>query len=179
MPRIAPLAPPYDPAVADALTVMMPPGIEPLVLFRTVAHSPRILAKLRAANLLDRGPLERRDRELVILRTTARCRAEYEWGVHVAFFAPRVGLSEAQVAATVQAGADDPAWSRREALLIRLCDALHDRAAVDDQLWAALAEEWDAAQLLELITLAGFYHTISYLVNALGLEPEPFAARFG
>jgi alkylhydroperoxidase family enzyme len=178
MARIAPLDPPYEPTVADTLAAMMPPGIEPLALFRTVAHNPRILAKLRAGNLLDRGAPDRRERELVILRTTARCGAEYEWGVHVAFFAPRVGLSEALVAATVQAGADDPLWSPREALLVRLCDALHDRAAVADDLWADLAREWDAAQLIELIVLAGFYHTVSFLVNALALEPEPYAAHF-
>jgi len=178
MARIAPLDPPYPAAVAETLAAMMPPGIAPLVLFRAVAHNPRILAKLRAANLLDRGALARRERELVILRTTARCGAEYEWGIHVAFFAPRVGLSEALVAATVGAGADDPIWTPREALLVRLCDALHERAGVADDLWAALAEEWDAAQLIELITLAGFYHTISFLVNALALAPEDYAARF-
>lgn len=28
-----------------------------------------------------------RDREILIDRTCARCRCEYEWGVHIAFFA--------------------------------------------------------------------------------------------
>ena len=37
--------------------------------------------------------LSMRDREIVIDRLTcARCTCEYEWGVHVAFFASRVGL---------------------------------------------------------------------------------------
>ena len=119
MARIAPLTPPYDPRLATTLAAMMPPGLEPIALFRTLAHNPRILEKVRAGNLLDRGSIDRRDRELVILRTTARCGAEYEWGVHVAFFAPRVGLSDAQVAATVTAGADAPVWTPHDALLIR------------------------------------------------------------
>jgi alkylhydroperoxidase family enzyme len=42
--------------------------------------------------------LSMRDREIVIDRTCARCGCEYEWGVHVAFFANRVGLGEDQVA---------------------------------------------------------------------------------
>jgi alkylhydroperoxidase family enzyme len=71
---------------------MMPPGMAPLRLFRTIAHNPRVLEKIRASNLLDRGSLDRRDREIVILRTTARCGCEYEWGVHVAFFSAKVGL---------------------------------------------------------------------------------------
>jgi alkylhydroperoxidase family enzyme len=178
MSRIAPLMPPYDPPVADTLAVMMPPGLEPIALFRTLAHNPRILEKFRASNLLDRGSIARRDRELVILRTTARCGAEYEWGVHVAFFAARVGLSETVVAATVTAGANDPVWSPHDALLIRLSDALHDRAAVADDLWTELAREWSAAQLIELIVLAGFYHTVSFVVNAVEVELEAFAARF-
>jgi len=178
MARIAPLDPPYAPPVADTLAAMMPPGLEPIALFRTLAHNPHVLEKLRAGNLLDRGSIERRDRELVILRTTARCGAEYEWGVHVAFFAARVGLSDAVVAATATAGADDPAWTPRDALLIRLSDALHDGATVSDELWTELAREWSAAQLIELIVLAGFYHTVSFVVNALQVEAEPFGARF-
>jgi alkylhydroperoxidase family enzyme len=31
--------------------------------------------------------LSRREREIVILRTTGRCGCEYEWSVHVAYFA--------------------------------------------------------------------------------------------
>lgn len=178
MSRIAPLTPPYDPPLAATLASMMPPGMAPLALFRTLAHNRRVLEKLRAGNLLDRGSIARRDREVVILRTTARCGAEYEWGVHVAFFADRVGLSPAAVAATVDGTADDPAWTPREALLIRLVDALHERAAIADELWAALASEWAAEQLIELIVLVGFYHTVSFAVNALGVALEPGAPRF-
>ena len=32
--------------------------------------------------------------------------------------------------------------------------------------------------MLELILLAGFYRTVSYLTNSLALPPEAFAARF-
>ena len=177
-PRVAPLEPPYAPDVAATLAAMMPPGVPPLHLFRALAHNPRILDKVRAGNLLDRGSIGRRDRELMILRTTARCGAEYEWGVHVAFFGPRVGLDAATLAATVTTGADDPGWSARDALLIRLADALHDHAAVPDALWASLAAEWSAAQLIELIVVAGFYHTVSFVVNGLRVPLEDGAPRF-
>ena len=114
-PRLAPLDPPYPPALAAALEAMMPPGVPPLRLFRTLAHNPRILDKIRASNLLDRGSLSRREREIVILRATARAGGEYEWGVHVAFFAAKVGLTDSQVAATVQGDADDAAGARASA----------------------------------------------------------------
>src|SRR5215470_19717148 len=109
--RLAPLEPPYSEEIAATLASMMPPGVPPLRLFRTIAHNPRVLGKIRASNLLDLGSLERRHREIVILRTTARCGCEYEWGVHVSFFAARVGLGAAEQAATVHGSADDPVWS--------------------------------------------------------------------
>ncbi len=177
-PRIEPLDPPYAPEVASELEAMMPPGVEPIRLFRTLARNPRILGKIRRANLLDRGSIERRDREIVILRATARCGAEYEWGIHVSVFARRFGVSEAQIAASVHGGPEDPAWQPRDRLLLRLVDELHERADVSDALWKELAGSYEEDQILELIVLAGFYHTISFVVNALRVEHEPAAERF-
>jgi alkylhydroperoxidase family enzyme len=177
-PRLAPLAPPYAPELEAELSAMMPPGVPPLLLFRTLAHNPRILGKVRASNLLDRGSLPRREREIVILRATARAGAEYEWGVHVAFFAARVGLSQAQIAASVHGGPDDPAWSPRDRLLVRLVDQLHDTARLDDALSGELAAVFDPAQRVELVVLAGFYRTISCAVNAFAIALEEGAPRF-
>ena len=42
MPRIAPAEPPYEPQIAAAFERIMPPGVPPLVLFRTMAKSPRV-----------------------------------------------------------------------------------------------------------------------------------------
>src|SRR6476620_448401 len=101
MSRIAPAEPPYPPAIAESLERIMPPGLEPLVLFRTMAKSPRVFVKMFAGGLLDKGPLSLRQREIVIDRTTARLGCEYEWGVHIAFFAERIGFTAEHVAATV------------------------------------------------------------------------------
>jgi alkylhydroperoxidase family enzyme len=170
--RLTPLDPPYPPELAEELAAMMPPGIPPLRLFRTLARNPRVLRKIRLGNLLDRGSIERREREIVILRTCARCRADTEWGVHVGFFAARVGLSDAQVRATAVADADDPAWSHRDRLLVKLADELHDTGGLSDALWSDLTREWTDEQRVELVVLAGFYHTIAFVVNALGVEAE-------
>ena len=176
--RLAPLEPPYPEGIEETLASMMPPGVPPLLLFRTLAHNPRVLGKIRAGNLLDRGSLERRSREIVILRTTARCGCEYEWGVHAVAFAPRVGIDAAQLAATARGTADDPAWSARDRLLVRLVDELHDTAQVSDALWEELRREWSVPQLLELLLVAGWYHAISYLANGARVAHEDWAARF-
>jgi len=178
MERVTPLEPPYAPDVAERLAAMMPPGVEPLRLFRVLARNPRILAKIQASNLLDRGSVERVDRELVILRTCARCRSEYEWGVHVAIFARRFGFSEDKIAGTAEWSGSDPRWSAKEGLLVRLADALYDEAAVEDALWTELRANFAVDQLLELLVLAGFYHTISFVTNALRIDREANADRF-
>lgn len=175
-PRIAPLAPPYPEPVRAALDRIMPDGVPPLALFRTLARNERVFLRVMAGGLLDRGSIGLREREIVIDRTCARCRSEYEWGVHVAFFAERVGLSPEQVAAT--AGGDPAAFPERECLLLGLADALHDRARVEDALWAALRARFTDEQLIELVALAGFYHLISFLTNALRIPLEPYGARF-
>lgn len=176
-PRILPAEAPYPEDIAESFSRIMPPGMEPLRLFRTMARNPRVVRRMFAGSLLDKGSIGLRDREIVILRTCARCSAEYEWGVHVTMFAQRAGLSEADIAATLQEGVADH-WSACDAALIRLADALHDHAALPDTAWEQLAAHFEAEQALELITLAGYYHTISFIANAARVECEEYAARF-
>jgi 4-carboxymuconolactone decarboxylase len=175
--RIAPLEPPYAPEVAEHLAAMMPPGMEPLRLFRTLAHNPRILGKIRAGNLLDRGSLDRRDRELAILRTCARCRSEYEWGVHVSVFGRRYGISEDKLAGTVFWDARHPGWSPREGAIVRLADELHDTSGVSPEFWEELVSHFEPPQIVELLVLVGFYHTIAFVTNGLAIELEAEAER--
>jgi alkylhydroperoxidase family enzyme len=179
-PRIPALEPPYEPEVAETLRRMMPPGVEPLGLFRTVARNPAILERFRSvgAYLLNFGRVEPLDREILLHRTCARCGCEYEWGVHVVAYGRPLGLSEEELRATVLEGPQAPVWSDRGRLLVRLADELHDTASVSDGLWAELAQVWDDAQLLELIATAGFYHLVSFTANATRVRPEPYAERF-
>ncbi len=166
--RLTPASPPDAPEVAQAFAQLRRP--EPIRLFRILAHNPLVLQKIMASHLLDRGSIMRQERELVILRTCARCRCEYEWGVHVASFARHVGLTDAHIAATVHATADDAVWSPHEALLIRLVDELHDTCQITDALWEALAQQWTPAQLVELMVLIGRYHTVAFLTNGAQIE---------
>jgi len=177
-PRVDPIAPPFAADLQAVFDKIMPPGVPPLTLFTTLARVPRIYERFRAGSLLDRGPVSLRLREIVIDRTCARCGCAYEWGVHVAFFGERVALTPRQQWATVHGDADDSAWSDDERLLIHLVDELHDTAAISDGLWRALTAAFSVEQIFELIALVGFYHTVSFFANGLGLAAENFAAAF-
>lgn len=178
--RITPLSPPWSADVKAGFDAIMPPGIEPLILFRTLAASPRAWARFRAGALLDKGPLDLRAREIVILRTCALTGCEYEWGVHVSLFARAAGLDRAQIAATlVQPGghAAGP-WTEADRALLAAADALHDRSALSDTEYGALAAVFAPDQIIEALMLAGYYRTVSYICGGLALPLEPFAARF-
>jgi alkylhydroperoxidase family enzyme len=177
MSRMAPLQPPYEAEIQGQFDRIMR-GAPPLMLFRVVAGQPRAWEKFRAGGLLDRGPLSLREREIVIDRTCALTGCEYEWGVHVAAFASAAQLTGEQVRATALDGADAPCWSAAEQAMLAAVDALHVGATLDDAEFKALSVHYDDAQILEIILLCGFYHTVSYLANGLDLPLEANGARF-
>src|SRR6201992_1701733 len=108
VPRIATADPPFAPELQSLLDRVMPLGGPPLVLFTTLARNPRVFQRFMAGGLLDKGSVTLREREIVVNRTTARCHSEYEWGVHIAFFAEASGLTPQQIHSTVYGGARGP-----------------------------------------------------------------------
>jgi len=175
-PRIAPVEPPYDPELAETLARWMPPGgaVEPLRLFRTLAVNRELMDRMRplgAALLSRHSALDPAERELVIERVCARCGCAYEWGVHAAAFGSSL-LSPEKVRASATATPEDPIWSEREALLVRMVDELHDRTTISDELWQGLAAQWQPQQLLELLILAGWYHVIAFVANGARVASE-------
>ena len=175
---ISPLNPPFDPETERLLASMMPPGVPPIALFRTLARNPRLLRKMHAGHLLDKGGLSLRERELIIDRTTALCGCEYEWGVHIAFFGERAEFDVDQIRATVLGDANDPAWREEDRLVIRLTDELHSKATVSDETMRAARARWSDAQILEFFALAGYYHMVSFIANGARVPLEQDAPRF-
>lgn len=182
MARIAPVQPPYDHDTGEQLAKMMPPGAEPILLFRTFAKNLPMASAMGpwgSYELSRRLSLSMRDREILIDRTCARCRCEYEWGVHIAFFADRAGLSTEQIASVTHGSPDDVCWTdERDRLLIRAADALHDHATTNDALHEQLVAEFTEPELLDIYILCGWYHAISYAANAADVDLEPGAPTF-
>jgi alkylhydroperoxidase family enzyme len=182
MARITPVEPPFDEVAARLLRAMMPEGMAPIGLFRTFVRNPTMVEAMRGWGGYELGrslSLTVRDREIVILRTCARCACEYEWGVHVAYFADRAGLDPAQVASLTAGSADDPCWAEpAEQVLIEAVDQLHDGATIGEATWARLAPGRSGGQLLDLLFLAGWYHAISFAANGAGVALEEWAPRF-
>lgn len=179
-PRIAPLQPPLDSDAAAVLELLGPP----ISLFRVWARRPdlaRGVAGWGRYYLSRRSALTLRQRELVIDRTTALCGADYEWGVHVAAFAAKAGLTQGQLRSLAAGGPGaacaDPCWDDpADQAVLRAVDQLHARCDLADDAWDALVAAVGEDGALDVLLLSGWYHAISYTVRALRLPLEPGTA---
>jgi hypothetical protein len=95
--------------------------------------------------------------------------------VHVAAFGAAAGLDSATIRATTE---EAPGYSSPDGLVLRAVDELHDSGTLTDETWTRLRAELDESTLLELVSLVGFYHLVSFLVSAVRVDHEPWAARF-
>ena len=171
-PRIPPLpGNEQDDAARELLSQAAAPGAPATNIFATlVRHAGLFRRWLPFGGKLLAGKLAPRDRELLILRTGWRCRAEYEWGQHV-ILGKGVGLTDEDVE-RVKAGPDAPGWDPFDATLVRAADELHDDACITDETWAALAERYDEKQLIEVTMVVGQYHLVSFFLNSAGVQRE-------
>lgn len=170
--RILPAELPYDDDTRAALELLGPP----IGLFRVFARNParaRGLAGWGRYYLSRQLSLTLRQRELVIDRTVARCGADYEWGVHVAAYAEKVGLTSDQLGSLAHGGPADPCWDAADRAVIAAVDELHETHDLGDAAWSALVEHLGEDGVMDLVLLAGWYHAIAYAVRALRLPPEP------
>lgn len=160
---------------AESLPEMGPP----INLFKLFARNMAMAEAMTgwgSYELSKRLSLSMRQRELVIDRVTARCGAEYEWGVHVDYFGERVGLAPEQITSLAWGSPTDPCWSVDERSLLTAVDELHDTCDVSDETWVALALTDE--QRLDLLLLAGWYHAISFVARAARVPLEACAPRF-
>lgn len=181
-PRIPPAEPPYSPAIETMLAKWMSrsPDRETLKIFRTFAVHEDLAPRtgILGAGLLGHPRVTPWEREIVIHRMTARCGAEYEWGVHATAIGRPLGFTDEHIWALVHGAPEHPVWNERERLLVRLADELHAATDLSDGLWNELVRYWRNDQLLELVITAGWYRTVSLVVNVSGVELEDWAERF-
>jgi alkylhydroperoxidase family enzyme len=177
-PRLSPVEPPFDEDTAAALERLGPP----IALFRLFARRPeraRAIHRWGRYYLSRQSALSLRHRELVIDRTTALCGAEYEWGIHVAVYAVKADLTDAQVASTATGGPDDPCWTDdADRAVLRAVDALHEARDLSDSQWDALRTAVGAEAAIDLLLMCGWYHAISFVARVIRLSAEPGTPAF-
>jgi alkylhydroperoxidase family enzyme len=177
--RIEPSNPPYTDAVQALLDRLPASWSPPFKLFTVLARDERLLLRFTAGavSYLEPSHVTIREREVLLLRVTAKCQCAYEWGMRVHYFVNDADLTEDQVYATVYGNADDPVWTPNDRLLIRMADELHDTVSIGDALWTELRNAFTEEAVLQLIMMAGYYRTVAYVANGTRLSIEPKVGR--
>ncbi|MET0627622.1 MAG: carboxymuconolactone decarboxylase family protein [Acidimicrobiia bacterium] len=146
-------------------------------IYTTLVRAPDLAeAMTTLGRTLRDGGIPLRHRETLILRTGWNCQSNYEFAQH-----RRVANHGGMTDADVQRIVDGPAasgWDPFEQTLCRLADELHEHQQVGDDTWNALAAEYDDAQLIQAVLLVGYYHLVSFSLNAFGTPLEPGAVGF-
>ena len=165
----------------DAREVLQQVGREGRVLniYRTLATHPKLLKRwaVFGTHVLYKNSLPARERELLILRTGWRCRSEYEWGQHV-LIARASGVADEEIQ-RVKDGPDAEGWDSADATLLRAADELHDDSFITDATWKALSQRFNRQQLIDLVFTVGQYHTVSMVLNTLGVQLDEGVPGFG
>ncbi len=177
-----PRIPPIDESAtldAEAQDVLKTTSLGPAVnIFRTFARHPKLLKRwlVFGNHVLFKSTLPPRERELLILRTGWRCKAEYEWGQHV-IIGRATGLTDEEIE-RITLGPDADGWDPFDATLLRAVDELHDDHIVSDETWWALGERYDTQQLMDLVFAVGQYTLVSMALNTFGVQLDPEVEGF-
>jgi alkylhydroperoxidase family enzyme len=169
-PRIPPVT---DEASLDdeARELLRSSSVGPAVnIFRTMVNHPKLFKRwlVFANHVLFKSTLPARDREILILRTGWRCRAEYEWGQHVPI-GKAVGLTDDDIA-RIADRSERSEWDPFDSALVRAADELHDANFVSDETWAAVNERYTPQQLMDLVFAVGQYTLVSMALNTFGVQ---------
>ena len=169
-PRIPPVEEPDEEQQELLAKTLMGPDGQPLNVFKTLAHRPRLLRRVNALGgyFMAHGAIPVRERELVILRVAARADSEYEIGQH-RWIAAKAGLTAAEIDAAVDPAREQP-FTDDELALLALADELAATDTISDALWERLGGHWSDDERLELLVLAGFYRLLAGVLNGAGVE---------
>ncbi len=143
--------------------------------FNAFVHAPTVGGRLGelGRTLRFETSIERRLLEIVIITVGAWWKAEFEWWAH-AQMAREHGVSDAVVDA-IGRGEDPPFEAQDERTVHALARQLTQTGRVDDATYRAARELLGDAGLVELVSLCGYYTTVSFLLNAFDVPLPPGA----
>jgi 4-carboxymuconolactone decarboxylase len=139
-------------------------------MMTTMLRHPDLFARIAdlSMQLLGKGALPPRDRQLAVLRISWLCQGPYVWGEHVKH-SKRIGLTSEEIE-RITRGWTVPGWDEHEQAILRAVEELYESAMITDDTWKVLSKHWDERQLIELPVLVGQFTTVMYLQNAVKLR---------
>ena len=148
-------------------------GARVVNLYRILLHSPEAtLQFMRLGNyLLLRCPLDRRLRELAILRIAKLAGSRYEWVQHVPL-AMECGMTREQVEAIAE-WRSSTAFDSRDRAVLAYTDEVAQQVQVQDDTFQELARHLDEQSIVELTLSVGYWGLVARLLEALKVDMDP------
>ncbi len=147
--------------------------------FAMLMHYPALADRVATLGELLRfhSTLPGADRELAILTAGREVEALYEWAAH-----EPLGLREGtrqEAIDIVRGHGDTSGLTPREALIIDTVRAVYRAHRLTDEQYARAEREFGRQTLVELVTLAGYYGMIGFVLNTFEVElPEGVTPAF-
>ncbi len=144
-----------------------------LKLYHLLLHSPAFAQGWLGLGtaIRNKGILDDRLRELVILQVGRLLGAPYVWSTHVAI-ARRAGASEEQLNGLAD-HATSPYFDDRERAALEYATIMTKQVHIPDELFERVRELFSTQELLELAVTSAFYSCVCRVVIALQLHEEP------
>jgi len=118
-----------------------------------------------SVQLMAKGELSAREREIAIMRTTWLCGAPNPYGEHVEV-GRSIGMTEDELR-RLTIGSTAPGWSDHERTMLKGVEELCEHHAVSDEVWDALARVWTDKQQIEFPAVVGQYIASAIMHNSL------------
>jgi 4-carboxymuconolactone decarboxylase len=143
--------------------------------FNAFVHAPGVGRRLSSLGRVVRfeTSLDRRLSEVAIITVAARWQAEFEWWAH-AQMAREHGVADAVVDA-IGRGQEPPFGAADERVVYTVARQLTETGRLGQDSFGAAQQLLGDAGLVELVSLCGYYTTVSFLLNAFTV-PLPAGA---
>jgi alkylhydroperoxidase family enzyme len=141
-------------------------------LYRALGNAPAMLDAWTglAWPLRHEATTSRGLRELLIMRVAQLTDSPFEWVAHWEM-AVKHGIGEQQLAALADWRGDASLTAEQRAALA-MADELTNDLDVTDATWSALAEHFDAGELVELVLTVAFYSCVSRVLHAIRIDAD-------
>ncbi len=147
--------------------------------FAAMIRSPElaVLAQELGAHVRFRSCLNDRVREIVICRTAAHLKAQYEWFAH-ARIGREAGIAEATLEA-MRKGETPTGMPEDEAVAFAFTDEMLRTNRVSDATYAKAKETFGEEGVIEIVGASGYYSLVALTLNVAEVplpdgEPLPF-----
>jgi len=171
---------PVDEAKAAADEAGVPDYMAELAIFQVLLNHPKLACALNdlLATMLWRGTLDKRLRELIIMRIGWLTASDYEWTQHWRV-AQGLGVSADDLLGVRDWQAYQRFGPTERAVLAATDDVVRD-GVVGAESWAACQREFgaDPALLVELVTAIGAWRMVASILHSLQVPLEDGTASW-